>query len=106
MSQRLRAKYNRLVLKSEGDDELIDESIGGVDDLLPIIDRLRERGFVILLKWDGGRNSNASGPYDFLVQRAVGSAMHDSVSVRINDRNLESAVLRGLIEVRRAIESF
>jgi len=106
MSRRLRAKYNRMILDGGNSGELIDESVGGVDDLLPIIDRLRERGFVIMLKWDGGREAGDSGPYDFLLCRHAEGGVDPGRSVRANHQSLEQAILIGLIKARETFGPF
>jgi|GEM_PF-7067171 len=106
MSQRLRAKYNQLILNNGSADELIDECIDGVDDLLPIIDRLRTRGFVIMLKWDGGRGAGDSGPYDFLLSGHADSGVDSGRSVRTNHHSLEQAILTGLIKTQETFGPF
>lgn len=60
----------------------------GVDAVLPLLERMRSEGSVVIIKFDGGRGEGDSGPYTAL---ASGPAL-DGVYFRTDSHTLEDAL--------------
>ncbi|WP_052519327.1 hypothetical protein [Archangium violaceum] len=75
--------------------EPIPEDWSGVDPVLPLLERMRQEGAVVLVKWDGERTAPGdSGPYTVLVSgaRLAGELL------RADTHSLEEALARVIFE--------
>ncbi|WP_083682439.1 hypothetical protein [Archangium sp. Cb G35] len=75
--------------------EPIPEDWSGVDPVLPLLERMRQEGAVVLVKWDGERTAPGdSGPYSVLVSgaRLAGELL------RADTHSLEEALARVIFE--------
>jgi hypothetical protein len=76
--------------------EPIPEDWSGVDPVLPLLERMREEGAVVMVKWDGERTApgNTGGPYTVLVSGARLAGEY----LRADTHSLEEALARVLFE--------
>ncbi|WPB72897.1 hypothetical protein KYC5002_28020 [Archangium violaceum] len=69
----------------------IPEDWSGVDPVLPLLERMRQEGAVVLVKWDGERTAPGdSGPYTVLVS----GARLAGETLRADTHSLEEALAR------------
>jgi hypothetical protein len=71
--------------------EPIPEDWSGVDPVLPLLERMRQEGAVVVVKWDGERTAPGdSGPYTVLVS----GARLEGEPLRADTHSLEEALAR------------
>jgi hypothetical protein len=66
----------------------------GIDAVLPILERMRSDGAIVLIKLDGGRGPSDNGPYTLVVS---GGPLNGDF-IRVDVSTLEEGIARVVVE--------
>ncbi|MBK8252955.1 MAG: hypothetical protein IPK82_09830 [Polyangiaceae bacterium] len=100
MSQQLR-RLVPIVMGKIG-SPAISDSWSGIDALLPLLERIRSEGGVVIIKFDGERNNDEG---DFYTAAIVGQQMNGE-SIRIDAPTLEDALAFVIVAYARRFWNF